>query len=437
MEALAPYVSLAVALGVGLLIGMEREQASPEGEDLTFLGGARTHALFALAGALSALLARSAGVWVVVIAFVALMSLTVSSYIADVRAGRDRGMTSEAAFAITFLLGALALSQGVLEPLDRRMIVVAALGVAVTALLSAKPLFQRLIEKTSKEDVYATLKFLIVAVIVLPLLPNQTYGPLDVLNPFEIGLMVVLIAGIGFVGYVAVRIMGSGRGLALTGFIGGLVSSTSVTLSFSGRAKEQRTLAGACALAVVAASSIMFPRVLIEVAVVNPGLLPKVAIPLGAMTGAGAIYAFAMYRATRSTGGSGKKGGEEAEEKVEFDNPFELGSAIKFGLVYALVLLVAVAATRYLGAGGTYVAGLLAGTTDVDAITLSMANQAKAGLDPSVAATTIMLGAASNTIVKAGLAIGLGGWAFGKRVALAFAVVLAAGGGGLAAMWLV
>jgi uncharacterized membrane protein (DUF4010 family) len=174
----------------------------------------------------------------------------------------------------------------------------------------------------------------------------------------------------------------------------------------------------------------MFPRVLVEVAVVNAALLPKVAFPLGAMTGGGILYAGWLYLRTRS------ETSEKSDEQPEFKNPFELGSAFKFGLVYAVVLLVAVAATEYLGAGGTYLAGVLAGTTDVDAITLSMANQAREGLDPTVAATTIMLGAASNTVVKAGLAISLGGWAFGKRVATAFAFVLACGAGGLAAMWM-
>ncbi len=429
METFAPYVSLAVALGVGLLIGIEREQSSSDRQTGLLLGGARTHPLFALAGALATLLAQQLGAWVVVITFVGLMSLTVAAYVGDLRAGRDRGMTSEVAFALTFLLGALAASTGVIEPVGRKLVLVAALGVAVTALLSAKPILHRLVERTSREDVYATLKFLIVAVIVLPLLPDQTYGPFAVLNPFEIGLMVVLIAGIGFAGYVAVRLLGSGRGMAVTGLIGGLVSSTSVTLSFAGRAKKQPKLAAASALAIVAASSIMFPRVLIEVAVVNPGLLTEVAFPLGGMFLGGAGWAVFLYL----------RAGQEAKRKSDaeptYKNPFELGSAFKFGAIYALVLFVAVAATRYLGAGGTYLAGLLAGTTDVDAITLSMANQAKQGLDPTVAATTIMLGCASNTVVKAVLAASLGGWELGRRVGLAFGVVLGAGLIGLLLMW--
>jgi uncharacterized membrane protein (DUF4010 family) len=334
---------------------------------------------------------------------------------------------------VTVLLGALTMTEGVIEPSGRKLIVVSALAVAVTALLSAKPILHRLAAKTSKADVYDTLKFLIVAVIVLPLLPNRTFGPLDVLNPFSVGLMIVLIAGLGFTGYVAIRVLGPSRGLGLTGVVGGIVSSTAVTLSVSRRARSEPQIVGACALAVVLASTIMFPRVLVEVAVVNRRLLPAVVVPLGAMLAAGLVVSLVLYRRARSIspGKEGPRGGE-----IRFSNPFELSTAVKFGLIFAVVLLVAKAATVYLGSAGVYLAGFLAGATDVDAIALTMANLAKQGLSEQVAATTIVLGAASNTMVKCGLAIGLGGWALGRRVLVAFAVVLATGLVGIAHLWL-
>jgi len=301
-------------------------------------------------------------------------------------------------------------------------------AVAATILLSSKPALHKMAQKVSKEDTYATLKFLVVAVVALPLLPNQIMGPLAVLNPFNVGLMIVLIAGIGFIGYVAIRILGTGRGLAITGLVGGLVSSTAVTLSFSGRAKETPRLAPGCALAVVLASAIMYGRVLVEVAVVYAPLLRRLIVPMLAMLVAGAVVSFIFYRRAQ----------EAAKEKadVKFDNPFELSSAIKFGALYAGVLLVAKAATVYLGAGGTYLAGILAGTTDVDAITLSMAALARDGLDQNVAVTTIILGSASNTVVKGGMAVVLGGGVFGRQIALAFGIMLAAGLAGVAFLWL-
>ena len=235
-------------------------------------------------------------------------------------------------------------------------------------------------EKARKDDVYATLKFLIVAVVVLPLLPNQTFGPLDVLNPFKVGLMVVLIAGIDFVGYVAVRVLGPGRGLGLTGIVGGLASSTAVTLSVSGRAKEEPALAPSCALAAITASTIMVPRVLLEVAVVHRPLVQDLAKPLAAMTLGGVVAVWIFYRRSRSATG------RSADLKLQ--NPFELTSALKWGLVFVVVLFAAKLLQSLFGESGVYLAGLVAGASDVDAITLSMASLTKSGTVESKVAVT-------------------------------------------------
>ena len=427
-----PFLSLGLALSAGLLIGLEREQSAPIDEEKPeggFLGGARTYPIFALVGACTMLLARQAGLAVVVFGFLATLAFLVISYSHDVRTGGDRGLTSEASLLLCFLLGALALTEGVLEPIRQKVFVVASLAVVSTLLLSIKPTLHSFVRKASKEDVFATLKFLVVGVVMLPLLPDRTYGPLEVINPYNLGLMVVLIAGISFVGYVAIRILGPGRGIGLTGLVGGLVSSTAVTLSFSGRARQEPRLAASCALAVVLASSIMFGRVLLEVAVVNSALVADLAVPMVAMTLAGAAASFWFYRHSKSH--------EKAAANVSFSNPFELSSALKFAVLFAVVLLAAKAATTYLGTGATYLTGLLAGATDVDAITLSMANLARRGeIGDEVAVTTILIGAASNTAVKAGLATMAGGWAFSKRIVTAFAAILVTGAVGLAVVWL-
>ncbi|MBC8126382.1 MAG: MgtC/SapB family protein, partial [Gloeobacteraceae cyanobacterium ES-bin-144] len=240
-----PFLSLGVALGIGLLIGMQREQsAMAEGarEEGYFIGGIRTYPLFALAGGIAALLAKKLGLWIIGFTFGALMAPILIAYMQDVGKERDRGITSELAFVIVFLLGILSGIDGVIDPPGTRYLVVAAIAVAVTTLLSLKQPLHSLVEKITMGDVYATLKFLILAVIVLPLLPNESFGPYKALNPFHIGLMIVLLAGIGFIGYLLIRMLGTGRGLALTGFIGGLISSTAVTLSFSGRARRDPRL---------------------------------------------------------------------------------------------------------------------------------------------------------------------------------------------------
>ena len=429
MERLEPFLSLGLALAAGTLIGFEREQSRPTDETKeSFLGGARTLPLFALVGAVSVLLSGSVGLWFPAIAFAGVVSLLALSFAADLRTGRHRGLTSEAALLLTFLLGALSATDGAFGSTETKVYVVLAVTVVATVLLSLKPRLHAFLRKASVEDVSATLKFLLVAVVVLPQLPRRTFGPLDVLNPFDIGLMAVLIAGISFTGYVAIRLLGPSRGVLVTAAVGGLASSTAVALSFSGRAKQTPELRHGCALAVVLASTIMFPRVLVEVAVVNAALLPRVALPIAAMGLGGLVASFILWRRTQHRQGA---------PEVVFHNPFELGTAIKFAALFALVLLGAKAATTFFGSAGSYLAGALAGLTDVDAITLSMANLSRESIPHKVASTTIFIGAVSNTLVKAGIATVVGGWAFGREVALAFGGIVAAGGLGLVVMWLV
>ncbi|MCU0723184.1 MAG: MgtC/SapB family protein [Planctomycetes bacterium] len=431
MEQYEPFAVLGVALAVGLLIGLEREQSvqSHERSETMFLGGVRTYPLFSLAGAVSVLLSDLLGAWIVAASLAAFGAFLAISYHADVSQSKDRGMTSEAAFLVTFLLGALAAARGIVEPLGHRVMVVSSVAIAVTVLLSAKPKLHAFLQKVSKDDVFAVLKFLVAAIVVLPLLPNQTYGPLNVVNPFKSGLMIVLIAGLSFVGYVAIRAVGPGRGLGLMGIVGGLASSTAVTISSSRLAGKEPVLAASCALAIVSASTIMFGRVLAMVAVVHPPMVVALAIPLGAMTLAGGLVALILLLRSRRD--------PKATAEVKVSNPFELWSAIKFGLIFTAVIFVSKAATIYLGSGGTYLASLLAGTTDVDAITLSMANLAKeASVTADVASTSIMLGIGANTVVKAGLALSIGGWVFGRRVLPAFVAMMIGGGLGVAALWL-
>jgi len=421
------FAGLGVAIGVGFLIGLQREQQSAGGDASSRnLGGIRTYPLAALLGAACALLARPFGAWIVGAGLVVLLVPIAIAYADEVRRDRDRGITSEVAFVLTFLLGALALTPEVLPGLKTRLLATAAAGVAAAALLSLKRPLHDWVARVSSEDMYATVKFAILAVIVLPLLPDRTYGPYDVVNPFHVGLMVTLIAGISFAGYVAVRVLGPGRGLGVTGLLGGLASSTAVTLSFAGRVKRDPDVAAPCALGIVLASTVMAVRVVAEVAVVNPGLVQAVAVPVGSMTAAGLAATLFLYRARRSSTGA---------EPVRIANPFELGSALKLGAVFVVVLLVARAAQEHLGTTGIYAAGALGGLTDVDAITLSMARLERQGLDPRTAATTIFLAVGSNTVVKAGMTVVLGGWTLGRRTLPAFAAMLAAGGGAAAALW--
>lgn len=428
MDSYEPFISLGIALAAGLLIGLERERAEgPETERGSFLGGLRTYPLFALLGVLSVLLGRVLSWGVPLLAFFGLLLLVAISYADDVKKERDRGLTSEASILVTFLLGALAGSSGAIELASRRILVVAALAVVVTFLLSSKPRLRALVDRVSKDDFYATVKFLIVAVLVLPLLPNETVGPLEVINPFEVGLMVVLIAGLSFVGYVSSRVLGTGRGLIITALVGGLVSSTAVTLSFAGRARKEPPIAPVAAVAIVCASAIMFGRILVEVAFVHRPLLRQLTVPVVAMAFAGAIAAVWLYRRAKPHAAGATS--------VPLTNPFELASAVRFGLLFAGVLLATKAAQVYAGPRGMYLAAAVAGVTDVDAITLSTASLVKKGLDARVASTTILIGAVSNTLAKAGIAAVVGGWPLARLVLVAYAAMLLAAAAAVAWLW--
>lgn len=420
MEHYEPYISLGLALLAGLLVGLEREQSRPTEEDDTgFFGGIRTYPIIALVGAMGALLHKDVGPVPLLVGGLGVVVLTAISYFRDSSRGRF-GITSEATALLTFLLGAFSVAEGVIASIQTRVFVVASVAVASTLLLSARTQLRSLTAKLSKEDVLATLKFMVVAIVVLPLLPNEDLGPYGALNPFRIGVMVTMIAGVNFVGYVAIRWLGAGRGMLLTGAVGGFASSTAVTLAASSRAKETPELAPLSALSVIIASTVMFVRLLALLWITSAELGRSLAVPMLVMAAVSAAFVVFFYLRERKT----KHGSGE----VKLSNPFELLSALKFGAFFVVVLVASRWAQQQFGSAGSYVTGALAGLTDVDAISLSMANQMKNGtVELPVADLTVVIATAANTVVKAGMSLVLGGRIMGLRVGIAFGVTLIAG----------
>lgn len=406
----------AIALLIGALIGIEREKRMAE-DGVREVGGIRTFTLFSQIGALSAWFSRELGSpWPVAMAILGVALLLSGAHAVQIlRDAREaaRDLTTEAAAVVTTLLGATALL-GFPE-------LAGALGVLTAALLAFKQPIHGWVGRLDVEDLYAGLKLLIASFIVLPLLPNRPLDPWSALNPYELWLLVILISGLSLVGYVAVRWLGTGRGIVLTGLFGGLASSTAVTLAFARRCKDLRAVAQVDALTagILLAWALMFVRILTEVAVVHPALLSRVAAPQLAMLTVAAVAAAGFYRASRSA--------PETAADVPLTNPFRLTSAIKFAGFFALVLLAVALVRTYAPPSGQLLVAGLAGLSDVDAITLSMATLARDGGEAELAARAITIAAFSNTLTKCALAAALGGRSLRTRVGAATIVIVLSG----------
>jgi uncharacterized membrane protein (DUF4010 family) len=401
---------LGAALGLGMLIGFERERTRGDGK---VVAGVRTFALVSLFGAVSVYAGELSGLsWIVGLVFLAILALVVTSYQIMAKKG-EIGATTEVSILLTFFIGCFC-AWGEVG-------IAGALTVITMLLLALKKWLHGLAKRIEPSDVEATLKFAIITLIILPLVPDTNFGPagLEVINPYKTWLMVVLIAGLNFVGYILVKALGREHGFGITGLLGGLVSSTAVTLSFSQRSRNQPGMAPVLALAILLAWTVMFFRVVVEVGVVNFSLAKTLVVGMLLMGAVSLVICVYLWRRGRS---------RETAEVDSGHNPFELGDAIKFGLLFAVVLFVANAAQVYFGDTGLYVAGALAGLTDVDAIALSMADLAKQDPGSSIAAArTIIIAVISNTMVKCGMAIWLGAPSM-RRTMIPITVALALSG---------
>ncbi len=418
---LSTIQSFFIALLLGALIGVEREHQANENEKK--FGGLRTFTLCALFGALTAWMDGSGGTPIMITAglICTIAVLGIAIYIDGIHIKHVPGLTSEFAAAITYLLGA-----GVMRG---HAGIAVMLAIAMLSLLAFKRSLHRIIRLIGRDDLIAGLKLLVATFIVLPLLPNQTIDRWGALNPFKLWWLVILISTLSLIGYVSVRLMGTRRGTALTGFFGGLVSSTAVTLSFARRSKEESGLDSILALGILLAWSIMFVRVVIEVAVVKAELLVDLAPPLMAMFIASVIALIWFLKRSRGKAIHETSGESSDQSKdITFKNPFSLTSAIQFGLLFAAVLLVVKIFQLHTPENWLYMIAALAGTTDVDAITLSLAETANSESSKKIAVLGILIASWSNTIVKCGLVLFLGSRSLGIQLLIASLLIVAMGG---------
>jgi len=402
---LCPYL---ISMLIGALIGTERERDLVE-QKKRGVAGLRTFVLISLLGTLSASLAARYGETFMIIAFFSFTILVAIGYAASARDLGRVDFTSEVAAVIVFVLGALCHSR------ETAMLAIA-LAVLVTAILAVKKTTHEYVAAIKDVELLDTLKMAIIAVVILPLLPNQPLDPYGVLNPRHIWLMVVLVSLISYVGYIMIRILGTERGLSITGMLGGLVSSTAVATSMAAEARAHREVIPSAVFATIIASCTMFPRVLLEVLVINRDLFLPLFLPLASMTVTGMTLAYLLFKKRKPI-----------ETDVALSDPFRLSPALKFGAFFAFILLVSALAGIYFGEAGTYMASVVAGLADVDAITLSMATLAKTTLGADIAVTAITLATMTNTLVKLAITYILGTREFGMHVSLIFVPMIAVG----------
>ena len=425
----------AYALGIGILIGLERSVFDePEGEveqeesnipddpqakEADSISGVRTYATFSLVGFIAAL-ANDQIPFVGPIVIAGLIGLVLFLYKFTLKT--NPGMTTEAAAIGTAILGALCHGQAQIA---------AIFAVTLTAILSSKHFARSLISKMRRIEVTDTLKFLVIILIVVPLLPNRALDPYGAINPYKIGILVVLISGISFVGYFLTRILGAQIGLGLTGVLGGLTSSTAVTVAMSKESKEEENLRAICAFSTVIANATSFFRVLIMVVILDPPLAKKLAWSIGGM-GVVACLASIVLWFLASRDQSDQPTAKDADVKLK--NPFSLGPAISFAVFFVVIILVSKVARAYLGDAGLYLAAAFSGLADVDAITLSVAEQCKDGsLLRGVGVLAVTIAVVSNAIVKTFIAMTTGSRSYGRLVAISLTLAVITG---LALAWI-
>ncbi|EOD9425924.1 MgtC/SapB family protein [Vibrio harveyi] len=392
--------NLFVALLLGAIVGTQRGWVMRNSVEGSRVAGIRTFSLVGLLGGLVGILANLYTPLLLGFALIALVILACIAFVIQQRKSEDISITGVVSLVITFVLGSLAVSG---EP-----VLAAAAAVITAVVLDNKRELHQALQRLQEYELDAALRLLLISIVLLPLLPNQAYGPWNALNPYEIWWMVVLIASISFVGYFAIKIGGAKRGILFTSVFAGLSSSTALTLQFSHLSREQSSINPLLASGILLSCGTMFPRLLIVLSVINPQLVtllwPIVMIMMIA------LYFPAWWIWRRSEVG-------KVEQSNKQTNPLALQSALFFGVVLAVIMLLSHALSDLFGNAGVLILSALSGITDVDAISLALGRQSTQTLSVETAALGILIAASVNTVVKMGMVVAIGDKALWRRVA--------------------
>lgn len=398
-----------LAIGLGLLVGLQRQRVESR------MAGIRTFSLITLLGAVCSALAKPFGVAVLAAGLLAVAGLAVMGNLLAARQagedGIDMGLTTEVAMLVMFAVGAYAMVG------DPMLCLMVAGGVAV--LLHIKDPLHKAIASLGDRDFWAIIQFILISAVILPIVPDRTIGPYDVVNPRDVWWMVVLIVGIGLAGYLVYRFFGEKAGTLLGGVLGGMVSSTATAVGWAQRTRGAEALIPIAAVVILVSSTVSFVRVMIEVAVVVPGLALKVLPPIAVMLAVMIVMSWLEHRRAK---------GEESGESPELGNPSKLGPAFIFAALYAGVLIAIAAAKEHFGERGLYVVAVLSGLTDMDAITLSTAHMMKEGtVEVPTGWRLIVTASIANLAFKLGTLATMSPAALTRRVGLRFGIAAAAG----------
>ena len=384
--------SLVVSLSLGAIIGLVRQWADQQEQSKAEIAGIRTYGLWALVGCVSAHLSVFQSPLVFPAAMVVIAVFLITTNVIEKKEERHLGLTSFTVALLTFFIGGLVYW----EEYTAGIVITA----AIMLLIATKPFFHEWTRRLTKEDIFIVVQFAAVTGLILPLVPNEGYGYLEAFNPFSIWLMVVLISGLGFVGYVAMRLIGARGGIALTGLAGGLASSTATTLALSRNSKADPELAPLLAVGIIIANTVMLGRIAAIVAALHWGLFIQIIIPFLLIALPGILWTlWAVIRPAK----------DSEVDTPHVKNPLSLKIAIKFALLYGLIVFL-VKLTQEVGAeAGFFPIAFLSGLTDMDAISLSLANLVRDdGIVLERAARGIVIAALSNTLFKGIFAFFLG-----------------------------
>lgn len=384
------FVRLLVSIGIGVVIGLERQYNAMK-EHANGYFGIRTFTFYALLGCVSVLFYFLFSPWIYITLFLGLVILTAVAYWQTALNG-DRGLTTEVTALLTFVLGSMA-TYGLIS-------FSLMLTVIVVVLLSSKFKIKTFVGKITAEELYAFIRFVVLALLIFPFLPNENYGPYEVLNPKEIGGVILLTSALGFLGYVLIKTLGNHRGILFGGLLGGLVSSTSITWVYSKKSKENPSLSASCATAILGASSILYIRVGVWTALFYAPLFRSLAVYLLLLLVAALGVTFYTHLKENKP--------SSTSDNSAYSKPLDLVGALIFGGIYVLILLAVSYANDYFGDHGTLISSALAGISDIDAVSISIAKLTGTSISLPLAEVAILIACLSNTLVKLGLGCYLG-----------------------------